>query len=327
MCCAIGLNMKVAVIQLDAVFADFNENLKRVNNLVFQAVKDGAEFVVLPEFFTSAIGFSSKLLDTVLQNKKTHEFLVQLSSQYNIIIGGSHLFFDGYQCYNLFELVFPGGETFTHKKDLPTQFENCYYTKGDTNRILHTPIGDIGVALCWEMIRYDTIRDLSAKADLILAGSCWWDLPDNALPERDPLRQYNQQLALETPVQFAKLLHTPVIHANHCGKVTAYKFTNSDNNFPIDSELQTRQMVGAAQIISSEGEIIARRTFHEGGGIIAENLKWRNTIRKEADADRNKYWIPDLPESYLKAWETLNPQGEKYYNTIALPYYRKNYTL
>ena len=317
--------MKVAAIQLDAVFADVGANLKRVSDLVLYAVNDGAGLVVLPEFFTSAIGFSSKMLDVALQGKKTHEFLVQLSSQFNVIVGGSYLSFDGYHCYNLFELVFPDGNTFTHKKDLPTQFENCYYTKGDTNHILHTPIGEIGVALCWEMIRYDTVRNLSGKADIILAGSCWWDLPDDALPERETLRHYNQQLALETPVHFAKLLHIPVIHANHCGKVTAYKFSGVKNNSPIESELQTRQMVGATQIISSEEEIISRRTFHEGEGIVTADLTWGKTVNKEAAMDMNKYWIPDLPESYVKAWETINPQGEKYYNSLSLPYYHRNY--
>lgn len=38
-------------------------------------------------------------------------------------------------------MIFPDGKVFTHKKDIPTQFENCYYTRGDTDHILHTPMG------------------------------------------------------------------------------------------------------------------------------------------------------------------------------------------
>jgi hypothetical protein len=68
------------------------------------------------------------------------------------------------------------------------------------------------------MIRYDTVKRLSGKADFVFAGSCWWDLTEDATIEREPIRQYNQTLALQIPVNFAKILRIPLIHANHCGK-------------------------------------------------------------------------------------------------------------
>ena len=108
------------------------------------------------------------------------------------MLGGSFLEFDGANAYNLFLLVLPDGTSYEHRKDIPTQFENCYYTKGDEENVLITPYGNIGVALCWEMIRQDTLSRLQGKADIILAGSCWWDLPVDAGPEREPLRRYNQ---------------------------------------------------------------------------------------------------------------------------------------
>lgn len=194
-----------------------------------------------------------------------HDKLTEWSEKYQTIIDGSYIFFDGENAYNLFELVFPGGDTFTHKKDIPTQFENCYYTEGDQENILITPAGNFGVALCWEMIRYDTLRRIAGKADIVLAGSCWWDLPEDAPPEREALRQYNQKLALETPVTFAKLSGVPVIHANHCGKVTA-------DSFPGAEKIQTRQLVGGTQIIDGEGNILKRREFTDGAGYVMSDV-------------------------------------------------------
>jgi len=167
---------------------------------------------------TSAIGFSDKMLDVAIDNSQVESSLMKWSSDYKMIIGGSYISFDNKNAFNLFQLIFPNGEIFEHKKDIPTQFENCYYAYGDESNILHTPIGNIGIALCWEMIRYDTLKRISGKVDMVLSGSCWWDLPQDSPLEREPLRQYNQQLALETPVTFAKLAGVPVIHANHCGK-------------------------------------------------------------------------------------------------------------
>lgn len=165
------------------------------------------------------------------------------------------------------------------------------------------------------MIRYDTLKRMAGKVDMVLSGSCWWDLPVNAPPERESLRLYNQNLACEAPVNLAKLLGVPVIHANHCGIVTAL-------NFPDADKMQTRQLVGAAQIIDGNGHVLARKHFFEGEGIVISDISWNTERRTNANNFPSRYWIPDLPESYINAWETINPKGKHYYNTVALPYYK-----
>ncbi|MEA4920207.1 MAG: carbon-nitrogen hydrolase family protein [Clostridiaceae bacterium] len=309
--------MKIAVIQLNADFADVKSNLIKSENFIRQAVLAGAELVLLPEFFTSAIGFSEQMLDVAIQNKKVPGLLTQWAAEYKVIIGGSYISFDGEDAFNLFQLVFPNGEIFEHKKDIPTQFENCYYTNGDENNVLVTPIGNLGVALCWEMIRYDTLKRMTGKVDLVLSGSCWWDLPLDARPEREPLRQYNQSLARETPVTFAKLLGAPVVHANHCGRVTASNFSDAD-------KMQTRQFVGAAQIVNRNGHVLARKDFSKGEGFVISDVLWDATSLNRTNTFLSEYWIPDLPDSYLNAWESVNSQGKHYYETVTLPYYKNH---
>lgn len=307
--------MKIAAIQLDAVFADVKSNLIQSQKYIKEAALSGAELVVLPEFFTSAIGFSNCMLDVAVQNNNTHNILVNWALKHNVAICGSYISFQNDNAFNLFELVLPNGKVFTHKKDIPTQFENCYYANGDTDNVLITPIGRFGVALCWEMIRYDTLRRMFGQVDAVLAGSCWWDLPEDAPPERDQLRQYNQKLALESPVTFAKLLGVPVIHASHCGRVTA-------NNFPHSDKLQTRRFVGGAQIIGEDGVVIRRKEFSSGSGFVISDVLIKNKNNRKSAQLPPDYWIPDLPESYLNAWNTVNPAGKQYYNSVALPYYK-----
>jgi predicted amidohydrolase len=305
--------MKIAAVNFNAIFADVDENIKQVINYIKQAKDRGIELILFPEFFTSSIGRCSKMLDVPIKSDYVKDLLLQQAAQYNIIIGGSYLLFDGKDSHNVFQLVFPDGRTFSHKKDIPTIAENCYYTYGDKDNILRTPIGDIGVALCWEMIRYDTLKRLSQKVDIVLAGSCWEDLRDGA-----PLREHNKQFALQTPVTFARLLHVPVIHSNHCGKVTAVDFYDEKNPF-------TFQMVGATQMIDENGNIIARRLFDEGEGMIISEFSLDKAKRKPANINYNKYWIEDMPSPYIYAWENYNPICEAYYNNTAKSYYKDNY--
>lgn len=309
--------MRFAVLQLDCILADVYSNMRKVENYIKQASHSNVDLVLLPEFFPSAIGFVPHMKHVALEGVHIRKALKRLSSEAGVIIGGSYLYFNGSDCYNTFDLVFPDGNVFSHQKDIPTQFENCYYTNGDENHILHTPIGDIGVALCWEMIRYDTLKRISGKVDIVLAGSCWWDLPMDAPLEREPLRLYNQKLALETPVTFAKLLNIPVIHANHCGKVTAY-------NFPKNDRLLTRQLVGAAQIIDADGKVIERKEFTEGEGLIISKVALRKKQNRTTNVYSSDYWIPDLPDSYLKAWQEINTVGRAYYRDNIRPYYIKH---
>lgn len=310
--------MKIAAIQLDAVFADVKANLDRTEHYIRQAASAGADLVLLPEFFTSAIGFTRKMLDVAIWDEQVPRLLNQWATEYGVIIGGSYIAFDGDDAFNKFTLVFPGGEVFEHRKDIPTQFENCYYTNGDENNILVTPAGNFGVAICWEMIRYQTLKRIAGKADLVLSVSCWWDLPMNIPPEGEALRQYNQNLACEAPVTLAKLLGVPVIHATLCGTATAL-------NFPSAEKTQTRQFVGSAQIIDGNGLVLVKKHFSEGGGFVMSDVSWNTSSRKRPDNFPSKYWVYDLPDSYIHAWETANPIGKHYYNTVTLPYYKSRY--
>ena len=310
--------MRIAAVQEEAVFADVETNLIHTEELVKLASSEGAELVLLPEFFTSAIGFAGKMLDVAAADANVHSKLLSWAIKYQVIIGGSYIALESGDAYNLFELVFPDGQTYSHRKDIPTQFENCYYTNGDQEHMLETPIGRIGVALCWEMIRYDTLRRMTGKVDFVLAGSCWWDLPENASKDREPLRKYNQKLAVSTPVTFAQLLGVPVIHASHCGKVTAGRFPDADM-------IQTRQLIGAAQIIDRDGEVIARRSFDDGEGIVICDLNLQH-MSPAAEYFPERYWIPDLPESYRNAWDTVNPRAKEYYEQVARLYYHSQQT-
>jgi len=139
--------MKVASIQINTAFADVQTNLENAAEIIRQVAQTDTELVLFPEFFTSAIGFSEKMLDVAYENSQVHNYLALNAQIYNLIIGGSYIHLKNANAYNQFELVFPDGRTFIHCKDIPTQFEGLYYSNGDTAPVLDTPLGKNGVEL------------------------------------------------------------------------------------------------------------------------------------------------------------------------------------
>ena len=113
------------------------------------------------------------------------ELLRKLAREGNAFIGGSFLAWRDGNAYNSFILALPNGKTLRHDKDYPSYWEACYYVGGSDDGVLSTPDGKVGVALCYEFVRSRTAARLKGKVDMVVGGSCWWDVEDTA-PADDP---------------------------------------------------------------------------------------------------------------------------------------------
>lgn len=306
--------IRMAAIQMCADFGEVDANLDRAERLVRNAFAQDAHWVILPEFFTSAMGFHPKMLDAARPSDgEPYQLLVNLAQKNEGVVGGSFISLKVDHAYNTFVLAFPDGYTFTHDKDLPTMLENCYYIAGNDDGILDTPAGKIGAALCWEFIRTQTLRRLMDKVDLVVGGSCSWDVPENFVgKEADELHNYLLNMLKDTPAKFAKILGVPVVHASHAGKLAG--FNPPDEKIPFHS-----RFLGETQIVDGHGKILARRTYEEGEGIIFADVKIGRTPDVRP-AIPERYWIPDHPKIILQSWEEQNKFGKDYYNSVTLPY-------
>src|SRR6516165_10626434 len=158
-------NIRVAAIQMRAKVGDVASNLSHAESLVREAFRRGAQWVILPEFFTSAGAFAPSMLSAWLPLEgPALELLRKLAREHDGVVGGSFLAKSGQDCFNSFLLVFPNGQYYRHDKDLPTMWENSYYIGGSDDGVLATPAGPVGAALCWELIRSQTVRRLNDRA-------------------------------------------------------------------------------------------------------------------------------------------------------------------
>ena len=275
-------------------------NFEKAKNLIVQAAEKKAEYLILPEFFTSSMAVNAEI-ESVARKNTEHEIIrkvIELSSKHSMVISGSLLNIIGKDIFNSMILVYPNGQIYIHNKDIPTQFENAYYTKGDRKR--HFQMA--GLALCWEMLRTQTIVDLYNKTDFILAASCWWDLPTNS--RNEGLARYNRVLNRTTPREFAKFLGVPVFHSAHVGSARGRRNLAND-------EIVERRLIGTSQIVDETGRVIIEIEDKNDDAVLIETVALRRERPKLHPPD--SFWLKELPRSYLNAWERENRLGEELY--------------
>lgn len=308
------LKLRVAAIQMTPKLGDVDSNLNQVGHLVREAQQKGAQWIVLPELFTSAAAFHPAMLKAIQPiDGAPLQLLKRLAREGNTVIGGSFLAKHAQQVYNTFVLVFPDGSVLQHDKDLPTYWENCYYKKGKDDGVLSTPIGPVGAVLCWEFIRSQTATRLMNKVKMVVGGSCWWTLPDDAAAD-SPRRAANLAMLQQAPVRMSRMLGVPVIHGSHAGQFEGF-FSPELSDVPYNSAF-----LGEAMIVDARGNVLARRARDAGAGVVMADvvLPAKPVPSKPIPA---RFWMPrEMPEDWKKSWENWFESGADYYETVTVPY-------
>lgn len=304
--------VRVAAVQMRAQVGAVARNLASAEALAREAFRRGARWVILPEFFPSAVAFTPAMLGAWLPLEgPALDLMRRLAREHDGVVGGSFIARSGGDCFNSFLLVFPDGRFFRHDKDEPTMWENSYYTGGSDDGVLETPAGPVGVALCWELIRSRTARRLRGRVDAVVGGSCWWDLRLPVAPEYAGDQSMLIDLLRRAPGRLARMLGVPVVHASHAGEFEG--LTPGNEGVPYLS-----RYLGEAQIVDGAGRVLARMAFEDGEGVITAEIEPGRAAGPTAPIPET-FWTDELPPMALKAWERLNPLGRQYYTETFRP--------
>ncbi len=301
--------MRAAAIQLDAAVADVDANLAACERLGDEAGRDGAELIALPEFFTTGIGFVPELIERALPLDGPATGLLQrLAKRHGAFVGGSFLCRDADgEIRNAFLLATPAGEIAgRHDKDLPTMWENAFYVGGFDDGVIETGAGfTVGAAVCWELMRTQTVNRLRGRVDVVVGGSGWWSIPEHwgPRPLMQRLERANAATAWASVADFAGLVGAPVVHGAHCGRLEC--------DSPTLPLRYRGHFQGGAAVIAADGTVFARRDWREGEGVaIAEVEIGRRLPQRPVPSS---YWLHRRGLLPTFAWHAERLHGRRWY--------------
>ncbi len=298
--------IKVAAVQIETSPGRLADNLEHVERLAESAFAAGARLVCLPEFFPGALIPRDDAYECVLAPANVALAMMErLARRHNGYIGGSMLIARDGDVYNTYHFVQPDGAVFRHDKDLPTMWENAFYAGGNDDGAFETDIGKVGAAVCWELIRWQTVKRLAGRVDIALTGTHWWSVAENWRAVRSvfaPMEQYNRYLSEQAPVEFARRLGVPVVQAAHCGRIAGDLYLLPGTN--LRTRYETR-FVGATQIVNACGVALASRNAAEGPGFITADVEI-GAIAPLVPQSTDRFWIPELTVSHKLYWHHQN---------------------
>jgi predicted amidohydrolase len=292
-------------MQLDARVADVDANLEACERLGDQAGREGAQAIALPEFFTTGIAFDERLTGAALApDGDATELLVSLARRYGALVGGSFLCRDeDGEVRNAYLLATPDGEIAgRHDKDLPTMWENAFYVGGRDDGIIRSGGLSVGAAVCWELMRTQTVWRLAGRVDLAMTGSAWWSMSEN-WPMHEALERANHERAVASVEEFALYLGAPVVHSAHCGRLECPT--------PWLPLRHVGRFQGAARVVDADGRVLAARDRDQGEGVIVAEVEPRRVEPLRPPPER--FWLHERGALAAFAWTYQRLHGRRWY--------------
>lgn len=301
--------MRVAAVQLEPVIGDIDANLAACEALADRAAAEGAAWIILPEFFTTGVGFFPELAHRSLPpDGAATKLLLSLARRHGANVGGSFLCRDADgHVRNAFFLATPEGIAGRHDKDIPTMWENCFYVGGADDGLIEACGLTAGVALCLEFNRTRTVERLRGKADIVVGGSFKWGAPA-WMPFRGQLQDSIERYTDWAPT-FARLVGCPVVEATHCGRIRC--------KTPMLPLAYETSLGGGAIVCDALGNVLARRDASEGAGVVVADVE---AVRVETDGPNSSaFWIQELDPLSKAGWHVQRWHGRRWYGRHVAP--------
>ncbi|MBQ4464941.1 MAG: N-carbamoylputrescine amidase [Oscillospiraceae bacterium] len=171
-------NVTVGAVQMQCS-RDVMENLDTAEKFVRDAVKNGANIILLPELFERQYFCQERRYDyyqfakPTMENDAVTRFM-QVAKELSVVIPVSFYERDGNRLFNSVAVIDADGSVLgvyrkTHIPDDHFYQEKFYFVPGDTGfRTWNTRFGCIGVGICWDQWFPETARSLALNGAELL---------------------------------------------------------------------------------------------------------------------------------------------------------------
>lgn len=298
--------LTVATVQVACQLGDRDGNLANAEKYVAQAVQQGAKLILLPEMMPGGYTLNEAIWETAEPfDGPSTQWLRQLSKRSKAYLGTSFLEADGENFYNTFVLTGTEGEVIARvRKSPPASFEAYFFSGGKDCHWFDTPIGRIGVGICFENALYERYAELHhAGIDLYLRP-----FSGASFEAKFPVRQKDADVlnaALrDGTAETARLMGIPVVMSNKVGRLISTLpagFPSQDIEFP-----------GFSAIADSDGALLAQIGSGQQGVVVATvHLKPERKNREVIPRAFGR-WTARMPW-WAFIWVLTQKMGERAY--------------
>lgn len=178
--------VKVAVVQFEPRVGveNLEKNAHAVEQRIADAADNGAELIVLPELATTGYVFTTRE-EAFAHSESVHDgptvaLLARLAKDRGLYLVGCIVERDGDRLFDTAVLVGPAGYIGRYRKTHLWNTEKLWFTPGDEGySVFDTPIGRIGLLVCWDIWFPETARIVAQLgADIICIPTGWvWTPP------------------------------------------------------------------------------------------------------------------------------------------------------
>lgn len=282
--------IKVAAIQMEIKPLDISANLRKAEKILDEIFsKNKCNLVVFPEdFITGPIERNLELAQN--EDSDSIKFFKTLAKKFNtFIVCGSVIKKVGDSYFNTSFLINNKGKIILeYEKNNLWHSERPYLTPGKDIQVAKTPIGNIGIIICWDLAFPNVCQKLAQfGVDIICCPSYWTTQDGKMLQKKYGLLTENNFVnnlcparAIENEVLF--------IYANGAGKA----------RINLKTKIWEADQIGQTQICTPIFGTVAKIENNREGFIIYE---YDNQIAK--DAERNYKIRQSLNNSYYLASE------------------------
>jgi Predicted amidohydrolase len=211
------MKISVAAVQMESRNGDFEGNRKRAEEYILEAVKKGAQLISLPELALAGYIYSDSIWKEAEPLRgRTYQWLQGLCSKYQVYVATCILEKDKEDFFDTFILCGPGNSLWTHRKIEPAAYEAFFFKgAGPNTNVLDTPIGKIGIIICFDSSKTYCIDGLvKNRPDLLLLQYSAPEMPSFLL-KKD--KNNWVETFKNAPIAYAKYLRIPVVSCNKTG--------------------------------------------------------------------------------------------------------------
>ena len=171
--------VKIAALQMDIKFKENRSNLDKVLRYIKEAADNGSNLIVFPEACISGYVYTSReeaipYMETIPGTST--DAVADLCRELDVYVIFGLLEKDGDKCFNTAVLIGPQGIIGKYNKiHLPYLGIDRFVDPGDKPfQVWETPIGNIGILICFDCIFPESIRVMALnKADIIALPTNW----------------------------------------------------------------------------------------------------------------------------------------------------------